>query len=48
MLNRIKWSEEIAGQRHVRKTVTHAVDDEAQQQPQGERNQCTLVVKFCI
>lgn len=43
MLNRIKWSEEIAGQRHVRKTVTHAVDDEAQQQPQGERNQCTLI-----
>lgn len=47
MLNRIKWSEEIAGQRHNRKqtaTVQNdAADEGGQEQPQGERNECTLV-----
>lgn len=55
MLNRIKWAEEIAGQRHVRKggaaaaaQTTGTGEDGGTgggeaQQSQGERNQCTLI-----
>nr|CAD2160935.1 unnamed protein product [Meloidogyne enterolobii] len=41
MLNRIKWSEEIAGQRHVRKGAQ--LDEDSQQNNQGKLNECTLV-----
>uniref|UniRef100_A0A914KZV2 U4/U6 small nuclear ribonucleoprotein Prp3 n=1 Tax=Meloidogyne incognita TaxID=6306 RepID=A0A914KZV2_MELIC len=41
MLNRIKWSEEIAGQRHVRKGAQ--LDEDSQQSNQGKLNECTLV-----
>lgn len=35
MLNRIKWSEEIAGEKKIRKRD--------QEQMEGERNECILV-----
>jgi len=44
MLNRIKWSEEIAGQRHVRKGAQ--LDEDSQQNNQGKLNECTLVYFF--
>lgn len=47
MLNRIKWSEEIAGQRHVRKGP-QPMEDGDEQQSQGERNECILVNFFLI
>jgi U4/U6 small nuclear ribonucleoprotein PRP3 len=48
MQNRIKWAEEIAGQRHIRKQQNAVEDrgDEGGQQQQGERNECTLVLNI--
>lgn len=43
MLNRIKWSEEIAGQRHVRKGANAQQDEGSQQNNPGKLNECTLV-----